>query len=91
MSLNALFYLIIAAAAILWARSVMMKQQDIRAGKRYCEENGLKFINGKVYEQHIRLHYEKDGVKGWANYVINREGEIKWVKETPLEKLENKT
>ncbi len=88
--LNTLFYIIIVVVAILWVRSVFSRRQDIVAARKYCEENDLTFLNCKVYEKHIRLHYEKDGVPGWANYKIDKQGDIKWIKETPLEKLELK-
>ena len=85
--LNTLFYIIIAVVAILWVRSVFARRQDINLAKRYCEDNDITFVNCVVYEQHIRLHYKKDGVPGWANFKINKLGEIKWLKETPVEKL----
>ncbi len=85
--LNTLFYIIIAVVAILWVRSVFAKRQDINCAKRYCEENDITFVNCVVYEKHIRLHYEKDGVSGWANFKINKQGEIKWLKGSPVEKL----
>ncbi|MCB0653845.1 MAG: hypothetical protein KDC85_21385 [Saprospiraceae bacterium] len=89
MGLNALFYLIILIVAILWVRSGIQRRQDIMAGKKYCEENGLIFVDGKIFEQHIRLYFEKEGVKGWANYTIDKDGQLQWVKETPLEKLQH--
>jgi hypothetical protein len=91
MGLNTLFYLIIAVVAILWVRSGINRRQDILEGKRYCEENDLNFLNGKYFEKHIRLHFEKDGFKSWANYKVDKEGNIKWLKETPLEKIKQKT
>jgi hypothetical protein len=85
--LNTLFYIIIAIVAILWVRSVFAKRQDINIAKSYCEEKDITFINCVVYEKHIRLHYKKDGISGWANFKINEQGEIKWLKETPEEKI----
>lgn len=86
--LNTLFYIIIAIVAVLWVRSVFSKRQDMNLAKKYCEDNDITFLNCVVYEKHLRLHYKKDGVSGWANFKIDKQGEIKWLKETPLEKIQ---
>lgn len=88
--LNTLFYIIIAIVAVLWVRSVVAKRQDVAVAKKYCEENGLTYLNCRFYEQHIRLHYEKDGVPGWANFKIDKQGNLQWIKKSPLEKLKHK-
>lgn len=62
--------------------------REIKAGKIYCEENGLTFVKAKSYELHTRLYFRKDDLDSWVNYETDRKGKITWTKESPLEKLE---
>ena len=68
----------------------LIKHKNKQAGKKYCEEKGLTFLSAKSYELHTRLYFEKDGIKNWANYETDRNYNITWKKETPIEKLELK-
>ena len=67
-----------------------MIYKEKKAGKKYCEENGLNFLNAKSYELHTRLYFEKNGVKSWVNYETDKNYNIIWKKETPEEKIKNK-
>lgn len=65
-----------------------IKYKNRKVGRKYCEENGLTFIEARNYELHTRLYFEKEGLKSWANYETDRNYNIIWKKETPIEKLE---
>ena len=70
---------------------VWIKYRNKKAVKKYCENNGLKFIRVLPYELHTRLYFEKDGIKGWANYETDRNYKITWGKGNPLERIESLT
>ncbi|MCB0704149.1 MAG: hypothetical protein KDC34_02525 [Saprospiraceae bacterium] len=82
--------LILVVSVYIFFRSwdYLIKYKNRQAGKKYCREKNLKFLNVKSYELHSRLYFEKDGVEGWANYKTDRDFNIIWKKETPVEKLE---
>jgi hypothetical protein len=64
------------------------KVKDRKAGEKYCEENGMKFLRAVSLTHHTRLYFEKDGIESWVNYETDKKYEISWVKETPSEKIE---
>jgi hypothetical protein len=66
-----------------------VKYRNKKVGKKYCDDNGLKFIKAESYELHTRIYFEKDGIKSWANYETNKGYNITWRKENPLEKIES--
>ncbi|MFK2820850.1 hypothetical protein U0L90_12040 [Flavobacteriaceae sp. LMIT009] len=85
-------FIIIFVGGFIFFRSwhQIINYKNRKAGKRYCEENDLTFIKAKNYELHSRLYFEKYGVKSWANYDTDRNYNITWKKETPLEKIAKK-
>ena len=85
-----ILFILIGGFIFFRAWDYLIKYKNRQAGKKYCEENGLKFISAKSYELHTRLYFDKNGIKNWANYETDRKYNIKWKKETPEEKIENK-
>ena len=65
-----------------------LRFKEKQAGRLYCEQNGLTFIEVVHYELHARLYFEREGIKSWANYETDKKHRITWLKESPLEKLE---
>jgi hypothetical protein len=66
----------------------LIRYKDKRVGKRYCEDNGLKFIRVESYELHTRLYFQKDEISSWVNYETDENYKITWKREAPLEKHE---
>lgn len=92
MKIISIIILIILIGGFIFFRSwhYLIKYKNKQAGKKYCEENGLTFLNAKNYELHTRLYFEKEGIKSWANYETDRKYNITWKKETPEEKVKTK-
>ncbi|CAM4405705.1 DUF3139 domain-containing protein [Zobellia nedashkovskayae] len=68
----------------------LIKLRNKKVGKKYCEENGLKFLKVRHYELHTRLYFVKDGIESWANYKTDKDYNITWNKESPKDILMEK-
>ena len=92
MKILSIIFLIIFVGGFIFFRAwdYLIKYKNRQAGKKYCEENGLTFLSAKSYELHTRLYFKKDGIKNWTNYETDKNYNISWKKETPIEKLELK-
>lgn len=67
--------------------------QDARnekAAKRYCKKNKFTFLKIRHYEKHSRLYFQKNDIKGWANFETKKNRDITWKKKSPKEYLDNK-
>ncbi len=85
-----LLVLMVGGFVFFRALDYFIKYKNKKAGKDYCEQNGLEFLKVRHYELHTRLYFEKDGIKGWANYETDRDYNINWKKESPIESLMQK-
>lgn len=92
MKILSMIFLTVLISGFIFFRSLnyLIRYKDKQAGKKYCEENGLTFLSAKSYELHTRLYFKKGGIKSWANYETDRDYNIIWKKETPIEKIEAK-
>jgi hypothetical protein len=80
--------ILIGGSAFFRALDALIRYKNKRVVKRYCEDNGLKFIKAESYELHTRLYFQKDEISSWVNYETDRNYKITWKRETPLEKYE---
>jgi len=93
MKISPAVYVIVIAFGLVYffqALDSYIKYKNRKAGKKYCEENGLTFIKARSFELHTRLYFSNDGKEGWANYETDKDGNITWKRESPLEKLQSK-
>jgi len=60
------------------------------AARRYCEENGLEYIEVKAFPNHYGLYFRKDGKRLYASYDFERNRTITWKKGSPLDIAEKK-
>lgn len=92
MKIISIIILIVLIGGFIFLRvwDYLIKYKNRQTGKKYCEKNGLTFLSAKSYELHTRIYFEKDGIKSWANYKTDRNYNITWKKESPIEKIELK-